>query len=430
MFKALQNAWKVKDLRNRILVTLALLAVYRAGVFITVPGANVDAIREMVEGGMLFGFLDLVSGGGFKEFGIFALGISPYINSSIIFSLLTIAIPKLEAISKEGEEGRKKIAKYTRYGTVVFAVINSLAISLYLSRSGMLYSSSWLPRPMLIITIIVTLTTGSTFVMWLGDKITEFGLGNGASLIIFAGIVARYPNYVYQIYVKQQSGTVNIVDIILLVAFMLLLCAAVVVMNMSERRIPVQYAQRKVGMRSYGGQSSHIPINLNSAGVIAIIFAISVMQFPALMTQLFGASPTSTVYKLFNTGFLSEKGWFYPILYVILIVFFTWFYTSITFKPDEVADNLQKNGGFVPGLRPGKPTEDYITSILNRMTIIGGVFAGIVAVTPIIIGNYTPFGNSVYLGGTSILIVIGVVMELGSQLKAQLAMRHYEGFLK
>jgi len=430
MFKTLQNAWKVKELRKRILITLALLAVYRAGVYITVPGVDTNQIKDMVESGLLFGFLDMLAGGSFKEFGIFALGISPYINSSIIFSLLQVAIPKLEAMSKEGEEGRKKIAAYTRYGTVVFAVINAFAISMYLSNQGVLKSSSWLSRPLQIGLIIITLTAGSTFVMWLGEKITEHGLGNGSSLIIFSGIVARYPSYVYRINLLYKGESVNLLHIILLIAFALILVAGAVTMDLSERRIPVQYAQRKVGMRSYGGQSTHIPINLNSTGVVAIIFAMSLMSFPSTIMNLFSVSTSSKIYKLFNGGALSEKSWLYPILYVLLILFFTWFYTSITFKPDEVAENLQKNGGFVPGLRPGKPTEEYITKTMNRMTLIGGLFASIIAVTPIIIGNYTVFGNNISLGGTSLLIVIGVVLELKRQLQSQLVMRHYEGFLR
>jgi preprotein translocase subunit SecY len=430
MFKTLQNAWKVKELRNRILITLALLAVYRAGVYITVPGVDTSQIKDMVENGLLFGFLDMLAGGSFKEFGIFALGISPYINSSIIFSLLQIAIPKLEAMSKEGEEGRKKIAAYTRYGTVVFAIINAFAISVYLNNQGMLKSSAWLSKPLQIGLIVITLTAGSTFVMWLGEKITEHGLGNGSSLIIFAGIVARYPSYVYRIQVLYKGESVNLLHIILLIAFALILVAGAVTMDLSERRIPVQYAQRKVGMRSYGGQSTHIPINLNSTGVIAIIFAMSLMSFPSTIMNLFSVSSSSKLYTLFDKGILSDKSWLYPILYVILILFFTWFYTSITFKPDEVAENLQKNGGFVPGLRPGKPTEEYITKTMNRMTLIGGIFASIIAVTPIIVGNYTVFGNNISLGGTSLLIVIGVVLELKRQLQSQLVMRHYEGFLK
>ena len=430
MFKTLQNAWKVKELRNRILITLALLAVYRAGVYITVPGVDTAQIKNMVENGLLFGFLDMLAGGSFKEFGIFALGISPYINSSIIFSLLQIAIPRLEAMSKEGEEGRKKIAAYTRYGTVVFAVINAFAISMYLNNQGMLITSDWLARPLQIGLIIITLTAGSTFVMWLGEKITEKGLGNGSSLIIFAGIVARYPSYVYRIKLLYDAQEVNILHLVLLIAFALVLIAGAVTMNLGERRIPVQYAQRKVGMRSYGGQSTHIPINLNSTGVIAIIFAMSLMSFPSTIMNLLSVSTSSKAYKLFNGGILSDKSWLYPILYIVLILFFTWFYTSITFKPDEVAQNLQKNGGFVPGLRPGKPTEEYITRTMNRMTLIGGIFASIIAVTPIIIGNYTVFGNNISLGGTSLLIVIGVVLELQRQLKSQLVMRHYEGFLK
>jgi preprotein translocase subunit SecY len=424
MLKTLQSAWKVGDLRNKILITLALLAVYRFGIFIPVPGVNVAVVKQMVEGGMFLGFLDIMSGGGYKDFSIFAMGIVPYINSSIIMSLLTIAIPKLETLSKEGEEGRKKIAEYTRYGTIIFALIQGVSMGIALRNKNALYSNSILS----IVIIVITLTAGAAFVMWLGEKITEFGIGNGSSLIIFAGILARLPNYIWQVITLMQAQTVNIIQVLLLLVFLFALIVGVVIMDLGERRIPVQYAQRRVGMKTYGGQSTHIPININSTGVIAIIFAISVMQFPQLITQ-FSNKTTSKLYILFNSGVLSSKGWLYPIIYVALILFFTWFYTSVTFKPDEVAENLQKNGGFIPGLRPGKPTEEYITRVMNRMTLIGGCFASIIAVVPIIVQNYTKFSN-LYLGGTALLIIVGVAMEVNKRLQAQLVMRHYEGFLK
>jgi preprotein translocase subunit SecY len=424
MLKTLQSAWKVGDLRNKILITLALLAVYRFGIFIPVPGVRTDVVKQMVEGGMFLGFLDIMSGGGYKDFSIFAMGIVPYINSSIIMSLLTIAIPKLETLSKEGEEGRKKIAEYTRYGTIIFALIQGVSMGIALRNKNALYSNSILS----IVIIVITLTAGAAFVMWLGEKITEFGIGNGSSLIIFAGILARLPNYGYQVVTLMQAQTVNIIQVLLLLVFLFALIVGVVIMDLGERRIPVQYAQRRVGMKTYGGQSTHIPININSTGVIAIIFAISVMQFPQLITQ-FSNKTTSKLYILFNSGVLSSKGWLYPIIYVALILFFTWFYTSVTFKPDEVAENLQKNGGFIPGLRPVKPTEEYITRVMNRMTLIGGCFASIIAVVPIIVQNYTKFTN-LYLGGTALLIIVGVAMEVNKRLQAQLVMRHYEGFLK
>lgn len=425
MLKTLQNAWKVQDIRRKIFITLALLAVYRAGVFIPVPGINAKQLESVLGTGMLFGFLDLISGGAFKEFSIFAMGVTPYINSSIIMSLLTIAIPRLEALQKEGEEGRKKIAEYTRYGTVIFAIIQAFSIGVYLKNNGALTNSSWFA----VILIIITTTAGTTFVMWLGEKITENGLGNGTSLIIFSGILARVPSMIYQLYGSMKGGSTNFVQVILLLVGIVLLIAGIVTMDLGERRIPVQYAQRRVGMKSYGGQSSHIPINVNPAGVIAIIFAMSLMQFPLVITQLFFSS-SSKIRILFESGRLSASGWLYSIIYVIFIVFFTWFYTSVTFKPDEIASNLQKSGGFVPGLRPGKPTEEFITKILNRLTIIGGIFASIVAVLPLIVGKLIPSFKNLAFSGTAVLIMVGVAMEINKQLKAQLAMRHYEGFLK
>jgi preprotein translocase subunit SecY len=339
-------------------------------------------------------------------------------------SLLTIAIPKLEALSKEGEEGRKKIAEYTRYGTIIFSLIEAFSISMYLRNNNVLIDNSWWS----LIVIIITVTAGTTFVMWLGEKITEFGLGNGTSLIIFAGIVTRFPSIAYSLYVSIAGGTANLISLLMLGIGFLALILGIVVMDLGERRIPVQYAQKRVGMKSYGGQSSHIPINVNPAGVIAIIFAMSVMQFPLVIVQLF-TDPTNKVRVFFESGLLSEKSWLYIVLYIIFVIFFTWFYTSVTFKPDEVASNLQKSGGFVPGLRPGKPTEEYITRIMNRMTMIGGVFSSVIAVAPIIVAKFTKFGKLGF-SGTAILIMVGVALEIYKQMQAQLAMRHYEGFLK
>jgi preprotein translocase subunit SecY len=293
-----------------------------------------------------------------------------------------------------------------------------------LRNEGALTSNSW----GYVALIILTLTAGTTFIMWLGEKITEHGLGNGASLIIFAGIVTRMPGYGQNMATLVNAGTASIWEVILFVAFIIAVIVGVVAMDLGERRIPVQYAQRRVGMRTMGGQSTHIPINVNQAGVVAIIFAMSVMQFPQVITQFL--SPTNNIRYVFETGILGPKGIIYPIINVLLVIFFTWFYTSVTFKPDEVSDNLQKSGGFVPGLRPGKPTENYLTIILNRMTLIGGFFAALVAVIPTLISQHSSLGNSVYFGGTSILIMVGVALELNKQLKSQLVMRHYEGFLK
>lgn len=425
MLKTLRNAWKVLDIRKKLLITLALLMVYRAGVFIPVPGVNAEAIKQVLGSGMLFDFLDLISGGSFKNMSIFALGVTPYINSSIIMSLLTIAIPKLEALSKEGEEGRKKIAEYTRYGALFFALLQGFSISMLLRNSNALISTSWVNM----FIIILTLLAGTTFVMWLGEKISEFGLGNGTSLIIFTSIVSRLPSTANNLAVLVKGGSANLLQIILFIALAIIAITGVVAMDLGERRIPVQYAQRRVGMKTYGGQSTHIPINVNSTGVIAIIFAMSVMQFPLIITQLF--LPVTNKWRImFESGLLSPKFWIYPIVFIFLIIFFTWFYTSVTFKPDEVAQNLQKSGGFVPGIRPGKPTEEYITRIMSRMTVIGGLFASVVAVLPIVISLTAPQFGNIYFGGTSLLIVVGVAMEMNKQIKAQLVMRHYEGFLK
>lgn len=425
MLKTLRNAWKVLDIRKKLLITLALLMVYRAGVFIPVPGINAEAIKQILGSGMLFDFLDLVSGGSFKNMSIFALGVTPYINSSIIMSLLTIAIPKLETLSKEGEDGRKKIAEYTRYGALFFALLQGFSISMLLRNSNALLDNSWAN----VSVIILTLLAGTTFIMWLGEKITEFGLGNGTSLIIFASIISRFPSMGNSLAVLIKGGSANILQVILYLALALIAITGVVAMDLGERRIPVQYAQRKVGMKTYGGQSTHIPINVNSTGVIAIIFAMSVMQFPLIITQLF-LQPTHPVRILFESGKLSARYGIYPVIMIFLIIFFTWFYTSVTFKPDEVAKNLQKSGGFVPGIRPGQPTEEYITRIMSRMTVIGGLFASLVAVLPIVIGLTAPQFGNIYFGGTSLLIVVGVALEMNKQIKAQLVMRHYEGFLK
>lgn len=415
----------IPDLRKKLFVTLALLMVFRAGIFIPVPDINREALDQMVSGGLLFGFLDIISGGGFKNFSIFAMGISPYITSSIIMSLLTVAIPRLEQIQKEGQEGRKKIATMTRYLTIVFALLQSFSMAVYLNVNGVLVDGSVLN----LATIMITLTTGTLFVMWLGEKITEYGLGNGTSLIIFTGIIAQIPNLGYQLIVLVKGGSMNIIQVALLIIFAVLIIVGIVIMDLGERRIPVQYAQRKVGAKTFGGQNTHIPINVNSTGVIAIIFAMSLMQAPLLVTQLF-LEPTNQWRVLFESGWLSISKPIYPIVYVLFIIFFTWFYTSITFKPDEMAENLQKSGGFIPGIRPGLPTENFLTNVLNRMTLIGGVFASIVAIIPIVLAQMSSNLQNFQLGGTTMLIVVNVALELRKQVKAQLVMKNYGGFLK
>ena len=423
MFSTMRNAWKIRDLRKKMIFTLLMLIVSRAGSFIPVPYINVEAMSRMTEGGSLFGFFDLLSGGAFKNFTIFALGVVPYINSSIIVNLLTIAIPKLEQLSKEGEEGRKKIASYTRYGTIILGTIQSYGIALLLKREGALLKDS----PFHIFIIILTLMVGTAFLMWLGEQITEKGVGNGISMLIFTNIVSRYPVMGVQIAGLIKVQTANWIELILFIIITILTVMAVVTMEMGERRIPVQYAKKVVGRKTYGGQNTHIPINVNSSSVIAIIFAMSIMQFPATLAVFFPNKAWTAAFK--QGGLFYTDSYLYWLVYFLLVVFFTWFYTEITFNTKDMADNLKKNGGFVPGIRPGKPTEDYVQTILNRITLIGGTFAGIIALMPYALDKFTGL-KGLQFGGTSVLIVVGVALETAKQIEAQMTMRHYQGFLR
>ncbi|MGE5631150.1 MAG: preprotein translocase subunit SecY [Caulobacteraceae bacterium] len=418
MFNTLRNAWKIPDLRNKMLFTMAMLIVYRLGSFIPVPGMNTDALSKLIESGGLLGFFDVISGGAFKNFAVFAMNITPYINATIIMQLLTIAIPSLEALAKEGEEGRKKIAQYTRYGTVVLALIQALALSWGL-RSYLLRSDA-----VSIILVALSLTAGTAFLMWLGELINEKGIGNGISLIIFAGIVSRIPMGVNKIYTLYKAKTTNLVEIVLFLVFAVLIIMGVVLIQEGQRRIPVQYAKRVVGRKMYGGQSTHIPLRVNQAGVIPVIFAMSLIAFPGQIAQFF---PNSGAYRFFNT-YLNWGSWLHGILYALLIIGFTYFYTAVTFNPVEVANNIKKYGGFIPGIRPGKPTSDFITKSLNRITLVGAFFLAFIAIVPIFLMNYT--GIKVYFGSTSLLIVVGVAMDFVKQVEAQMIMRNYQGFLK
>ena len=417
MFQTIRDAWKIPDLRKKMLFTLLMLAVFRLGTFIPVPGLNAAALKELVgNGDNLFALMDSFSGGSFSNATIFAMGITPYINSSIILQLLTVAIPALERISKEGEEGRKKIASWTRYGTVILAIIQ--AIGLYFGIKGAVEN----PGFMTFITIITTFTAGTAFLMWLGEKITENGSGNGISMIIFAGIVSGLPSSVIGLYNNFMAGAINIWAIIVIAILAIAMVVFVVFINDAERRIPVQYAKRMVGRTMYGGQSTHIPIKVSMAGVIPIIFAMSIMSFPSTVMALFGTQPNGF------WSFLTPGSWVYIVLYVLLIVFFTYFYTSIQFNPIEIANNMKKNGGFVPGIRPGKPTSEYITRILSKITLTGALFLGIIAALPLVLGRFVGF--SISIGGTSLLIMVGVALETVKQIESQMIMRHYKGFLE
>ena len=425
MLSTLRNAWKVQDLRKKIIWTVFLIAIFRMGSYIPVPGIDTDSLKALTQSGSLVRFYDLISGGSFSRFSIFALGVVPYINASIIMQLLTVAIPKLEQLSKEGDDGRKKIQKITRYASIVIGAITAYGSYVIINNVGALKSNS----PVSMFLILLTLVVGSTFLMWLGDQITVKGVGNGTSLIIFANILSSLPMTGYQIYNLSKIGKINVVEVALFIFFTLALLAGVIYLSLAERRITVQYAGKAVGNKMMKGQSTHIPLSIIGTTVIAIIFAMSVMSFPTTIAQFFPEAGwsqwiTGSSYSPFNA-----KTWMYPVLYALLTIFFTWFYTQITFKPDEMAENMHKSSGFIPGIRPGKPTEIYLEKVLNRISMFGGCFAAIIAVVPILVANYTPF-QGIQFGGTSLLILVSVSLEIMRQLESQLTMRHYQGFLK
>ncbi|HBZ6548022.1 TPA: preprotein translocase subunit SecY [Clostridium perfringens] len=425
MLSTLRNAWKVQDLRKKIIWTVFLIAIFRMGSYIPVPGIDTDSLKALTQSGSLVSFYDLISGGSFSRFSIFALGVVPYINASIIMQLLTVAIPKLEQLSKEGDDGRKKIQKITRYASIVIGAITAYGSYVIINNVGALKSNS----PVSMFLILLTLVVGSTFLMWLGDQITVKGVGNGTSLIIFANILSSLPMTGYQIYNLSKIGKINVVEVALFIFFTLALLAGVICLSLAERRITVQYAGKAVGNKMMKGQSTHIPLSIIGTTVIAIIFAMSVMSFPTTIAQFFPEAGwsqwiTGSSYSPFNA-----KTWMYPVLYALLTIFFTWFYTQITFKPDEMAENMHKSSGFIPGIRPGKPTEIYLEKVLNRISMFGGCFAAIIAVVPILVANYTPF-QGIQFGGTSLLILVSVSLEIMRQLESQLTMRHYQGFLK
>ena len=423
MLSTLRNAWKVPELRKKFCWTIFLVAIFRMGTHIPVPGINaefISRIQEMTQSGLL-GFYDLISGGAFSNFSILALGVTPYINASIIMQLLTIAIPSLEQLSKEGQEGRKKIQNATRYVAIVIAVILAIGSVASFGSQGAMISSSSLE----LVIVIMSRVVGSTFCIWLGDQITVKGFGNGTSILIFVNIISRLPLTVS----KVLSLEVDKVALALFIVAVIALLAISIFFSLAERKIPVQYAGKAVGNKVMKGQSTHIPLSIISAAVIAIIFAMSVMGFPKAIAQFFPNSSVSqwiigSSYSIFN-----EKTWMYPVIFALLTVFFTWFYNEVTLKPDEMAENLNKSAGFVPGIRPGEQTTEYFEKILARVSIIGGVFAAFLAVTPILVEQYTPF-KGIQFGATAVLIVIGVAMDFSRQLQSQMVMRHYEGFLK
>lgn len=415
MLKTLRNAFKIPDLRKKLLFTLMMFVVIRLGANIPVPGVNSEAVKELFKQGGMFGIFDAISGGAFKNMSLFAMGIIPYINASIIMNLLTIAIPKLEEIQKDGDEGRKKIMKITRYLTVVLAAVQAFGTTIGF-RGILKYPNAWS-----YIIAILTLTAGTAFLMWIGERITEKGIGNGISLIIFVNIISKGPEGIKGLLAYNRP-----VATALLVLIFIAVVAFVVLLQVGERRVSVQYAKKMVGRKMYGGQSTHIPLKVNTAGVIPIIFAMSLLTFPGIITKFFTQSPTGTWGSVLK--WLSMSHWFGAILYVLLIVFFTYFYTSITFNPMDIANNMKKNGGFVPGIRPGKPTVDYLNKVLNYIVLVGAIGLALIAISPVILAKAFSMDNLSF-GATSLLIVVGVALETFKQIEAQMLMRHYKGFL-
>lgn len=428
MLSTLRNAWRVPELRKKMLFTLMIVIIFRMGIFIPVPGVDASKIQTLVGGGSgsLLSFYDMIAGGAFSKFSIFALGVTPYINASIIIQLLTIAIPYLEQLSKEGQEGRKKIQDYTKYSALVFAVIQGYAMYAMIKGTGAILLDG-VPGLLL---ILLTMTTGTALLVWLGEQISVYGIGSGVSVIIFVNIVSSLPTTAVQIAQLTKTGSVSIVEVIIFVAVALALLVGVVVINIAERRIPVQYAGKAVGRKVMRNQSSHIPIGLNSSGVMAIIFGMSVMQFPIVISQIWPNSWFANFVNGSSWSIFQPNTVKYVIAYFALILFFAWFYTIITFKPDEMAENMNKSSGFIPGIRPGEKTAVYLEKVLTRVSILGGLFAAIVAIVPIVGSMATGLQGVISFGGTSLLILVGVSMDTMKQLESQLVMRHYEGFLK
>lgn len=435
MLKTLRNALRIKEIRTKLLFTFMMLIVVRIGSAIPIPGVNTAYIKLFFESqiGDAFNFFDAITGGSFTNMSIFALSITPYITSSIIMQLLTIAIPKLEEMQKDGEEGRKKIAEYTRYVTVALALIESTAMAVGFGSQGLLYTYN----VMSVALVVLTMTAGSAFLMWMGERITEKGIGNGISIILLINIVSRIPSdfvTLYELFMKNKSVAVAALAALIIAAIVVGVVAFVVMLQGGERRISVQYAKKMQGRKLVGGQSSHIPLKVNTSGVIPIIFAGSLLSFPVVISRFFSINPGSIAGKILKA--MNQSSWCNPkepiysiglLVYIALVLFFAYFYTSITFNPIEVSNNIKKQGGFIPGIRPGKPTTDYLTRILNYIIFIGAAGLIIVAVIPIFASGV--FSANVSFGGTSIIIIVGVILETLKQIESQMLVRYYKGFL-
>ena len=419
MIDSFRDAFRLPDLKRRILFTMAVLFIYRLGAHIPTPGVDTAAMAKLFEQGGVLGFLDLFAGGALSRFSVFALGVAPYINSSIVMQLLVVVFPALEKMQKEGEEGRKKIVQYTRLGTILFAVVQALGLTFWLRNLG-IFSGGFLAG----LVVVITITAGSVTVMWLGEEITDHGIGNGISLLIFAGIVVRIPEAIIRTVTMLRMGEMNAVTLLFAIALMVVVVAGAILLQEGQRRLPVQYAKRVVGNRVYGGQSTFIPLRVNQSGVIPIIFASSVLMFPTMLLRFFKGDWATRLINL-----LGPDSILYMVLYVVLIVFFAYFYTAVVFNPVDVANNMKKNGGFILGIRPGRPTSDYIERVMTRITLGGSLFLAIIALIPTLMTRIMGI-TSFYFGGTAVLIVVGVALDTVHQIEAQLLMRHYDGILK
>ena len=420
MLDSLSNIFKITELRNKILYTLMMFAVFRAGIHIPVPGVDASVIESLFTSGNLFGLLDLFAGGALSKFSIFAMSITPYINASIIMQLLQSVVPQFEAWSKDGEDGRKKIAKVTRYGTVVLGFVQAAGMAFALRANNALVNNDFLS----VFVVAIILTAGTCLLMWIGEQITAYGIGNGISLIIFAGIVARLPDGLETIYQYIQNGTINMFQAFLFAVIALAMIAVVVAVTQGQRRIPIQYAKRVVGRKMYGGHSTFLPLKVNQAGVIPIIFASSVLMFPVTIAQFIDNEFVHKVADLFTWGTPLQTA-----LYAILIFIFTYFYTAISINITDMADNMKKYGGFIPGIRAGKPAADYVDNVMTKITLAGAVFLAVVAIIPNFLGSITGV-QGVYFGGTALLIVVGVALDTMQQIESLMVTRHYKGFVK
>ena len=419
MIDSFRDAFRLPDLKRRILFSLGVLFIFRLGAHIPTPGIDAEAMSRLFDQGGVLGFLDIFAGGALRRFSVFALGVAPYINSSIIMQLLVVIFPALEKMQKEGEEGRKKIVQWTRYGAVFFAIVQAVGMTFWLRGVGVFNGQLFDG-----LVVVSTVTAGAIVVMWLGEEISDHGIGNGTSLLIFAGIVARVPEAIVQSWNMLRLGEMNILVLLLALVLMVGVIAGCIVLQEGQRRLPVQYAKRVVGNKVYGGQSTFIPLKVNQAGVIPIIFASSVLLFPYSIARFFTGDAALFFQRIFAPDSLV-----YTVFYIALIVFFSYFYTAVVFNPTDVANNMKKYGGFILGIRPGKPTSDFIEKVMSRITLGGAAFLAAVALVPNLMTQFMGI-TSFYFGGTAILIVVGVALDTVHQIEGQLLMRHYEGILK